>query len=104
MGNLKKQKRRWNSVLSNDLDLPQNIFNKVINLRQNAELQNYSEISNDRARELGKMIASFKDSTSKPIGFNSTAFIAKCFGYTCTLLIKDNDGCWYKEQRDRYDT
>jgi len=62
-------------------------------------MSEYKKITTERAKQLGKMMASFKDSDSYPVSFNATCFYVNCFGYTCELLIKDNAGCWYREFR-----
>jgi hypothetical protein len=59
----------------------------------------YQEISINRARELGKMIASFNDSDSIPVSFNATEFFVICFEHQCSLIIYDNGGCFYKEEK-----
>ena len=60
----------------------------------------FIEVSDARARQLVKIISSFKDSFSRPVSFNQTVYVAKCFGYECSLLIHDTKGCFYKEEKE----
>lgn len=61
-------------------------------------MSEYTKITEERAEELGKMIASFNDSYHEYVSFNSDEFIVECFGYRCRLLIIPSKGCFYKEE------
>lgn len=68
--------------------------------KRRRKVSEFIEVSDARAIQLGKMISSFKDSFSRPISFNQTVYVAKCFGYECSLLIHDTKGYFYKEEKE----
>lgn len=63
-------------------------------------MRGYVEIPNRRAKVLGKIIVSFDDHSVTPFSFNATEYSVNCFGYICTLLIYDKQGCYYRDGKE----